>query len=454
MIEESIAIDVIHFPDEEFRNYLSEQKDLNKDGVLSKEEISKIEEINVEENEALKSLQGIEFFQALRRLYCGKTGITELDVSQNPDLEVLYCFEVDVSNLDITQNPKLKDVEFDNTKISSLNLENNPLLERLLIYKTDISSIDVSKNLNLEILECDFTNISELDISKNLNLVSLGCAGTNITKLDVSNNLKLQDIFCENTPITSIDVSKHENLIRFDCSNTPNMMWINLGDKPLLDTIRMEEATEKEIVVDGNTFKLQDKTDMDIDLSKVTIISNGTLDKNTGTVVVKDRTKPVVYEYDCGVSKSGKHTLKVTLDIKNETGVANTAPVISAEDMVLNVGDRFDPLKNVTVTDKEDGVIALTEGCIVFNNVDTAKAGTYQVTYRVADKAGVVAERTIIVTVKGKVVNKPNVVTKPNGQPVAPKTGDLASVGVCTSMFAGAFGAAATLLKKRRKNSN
>ena len=65
---------------------------MDKDGVLSKDEISKIEEINVEGNEAIKSLQGIEFFPELRRLYCGKTGITELDVSQNPELEVLYCF--------------------------------------------------------------------------------------------------------------------------------------------------------------------------------------------------------------------------------------------------------------------------------------------------------------------------------------------------------------------------
>ena len=43
MIEESIAVDETHFPDEEFRNYLSKEKDLDKDGVLSKDEISKIE---------------------------------------------------------------------------------------------------------------------------------------------------------------------------------------------------------------------------------------------------------------------------------------------------------------------------------------------------------------------------------------------------------------------------
>ena len=48
-------------------------------------------------------------------------------------------------------------------------------------------------------------------------------------------------------------------------------------------------------------------------------------------------------------------------------------------------------------------------------------------------------------------VNKPNEVTKLDEQPAAPKTSDVASIGLCTSMFAGAFGAVATLVKKRYK---
>ena len=39
------------------------------------------------------------------------------------------------------------------------------------------------------------------------------------------------------------------------------------------------------------------------------------------------------------------------------TYVANRPPVINAEDKIISVGDNFDPLANVTATDKEDGVI-------------------------------------------------------------------------------------------------
>ena len=39
------------------------------------------------------------------------------------------------------------------------------------------------------------------------------------------------------------------------------------------------------------------------------------------------------------------------------------------------VGDTFDPLTNVTATDKEDGNLILTKDNIAANDVDTKKGG-------------------------------------------------------------------------------
>ena len=78
----------------------------------------------------------------------------------------------------------------------------------------------------------------------------------------------------------------------------------------------------------------------------------------------------------------------------------NMAPVIDAKDVILNVGDPFDPLANVTATDKEDGTISLTEENIIANDVNTSQAGEYHVTYKVTDKGGASAEKTITVTVR------------------------------------------------------
>ena len=58
-------------------------------------------------------------------------------------------------------------------------------------------------------------------------------------------------------------------------------------------------------------------------------------------------------------------------------------------------------MKYATAKDAEDG--DLTEKIkVVRNNVDTSKAGTYEVTYLVTDKEGATATKTIKVTVKEK----------------------------------------------------
>lgn len=80
----------------------------------------------------------------------------------------------------------------------------------------------------------------------------------------------------------------------------------------------------------------------------------------------------------------------------------NNLPVINASDKEIYVGDNFDPLKDVTATDAEDGKITLTQNNIKENTVDISKAGEYKVTYSVTDSVGATTEKTIKVTVKAK----------------------------------------------------
>ena len=80
----------------------------------------------------------------------------------------------------------------------------------------------------------------------------------------------------------------------------------------------------------------------------------------------------------------------------------NTQPEITATDKKIFVGDKFDPLKDVTATDAEDGTITLTQNNIKENTVDTSKPGEYKVTYSVTDSVGATTEKTIKVTVKAK----------------------------------------------------
>ncbi len=97
-------------------------------------------------------------------------------------------------------------------------------------------------------------------------------------------------------------------------------------------------------------------------------------------------------------------TIAVIVNPKMET--LNEVPLISATDKTLTVGDTFDPLKDVTASDKEDG--NLTDKVeVLHSNVDTSKAGVYEVTYKVTDGQGASCTKTIMVTVKEKKINNP-----------------------------------------------
>ena len=137
-----------------------------------------------------------------------------------------------------------------------------------------------------------------------------------------------------------------------------------------------------------------------------------------------------------------------------KTTALNNVPVINAEDVVLTVGDKFDVLDKVTANDKEDG--DLTKSIeVVSNNVDTKKAGTYEVTYKVTDSQGASVVKTIKVTVKDKDTTTQNKPTqdKPsnNTTPVIPTTGDNASIFVVLGVVLVAGALIVVLSVKARK---
>lgn len=82
----------------------------------------------------------------------------------------------------------------------------------------------------------------------------------------------------------------------------------------------------------------------------------------------------------------------------------NTVPSIMAEDLTIKVGDNFEVMNNVTANDKEDGDITSSIE-VIENIVDTTKAGTYKVVYKVTDSQGASVTKTIKVTVEAKVID-------------------------------------------------
>lgn len=111
----------------------------------------------------------------------------------------------------------------------------------------------------------------------------------------------------------------------------------------------------------------------------------------------------------------GKSSDKTIIEVKNgastiikngTTPTSNTLPSIDAKDISLSLNDKFDAMNSVFAYDKEDGELT-TKIEVLSNSVDTSKAGTYKVSYKITDSDGNITLKDINVTVQGKANVKP-----------------------------------------------
>lgn len=122
-----------------------------------------------------------------------------------------------------------------------------------------------------------------------------------------------------------------------------------------------------------------------------------------------DLTSSLRFEGNVNTQVPGTYTVLYTVQDKQGKSttrqvtihVVNDLPVIHASDIVLHVGEFFDPLKNVTATDKQDGDLTKSVQ-VIKNQVDATKPGEYLVTYQVTDSLNGTSHKTITVRVEEK----------------------------------------------------
>nr|WP_199201697.1 immunoglobulin-like domain-containing protein [Listeria ivanovii]QPL19493.1 hypothetical protein pLIS600291c [Listeria ivanovii]UCK61624.1 DUF5011 domain-containing protein [Listeria ivanovii] len=137
-----------------------------------------------------------------------------------------------------------------------------------------------------------------------------------------------------------------------------------------------------------------DKEDGDI-TDSIQVIANNVNMNEEGT-----------YQVTYRVTDSQGAFAEITISIT----IVNDRPEIIAQDQQVSIGDDFNPLTVVRATDSEDGDITNAIQ-VIENNVDTTKAGTYQVTYSVVDSHGKAANQ---VTIQVIVINDLPTITATN----------------------------------------
>lgn len=143
--EDAVAIDATNFPDGAFRQYVADNFDKDKDGALNQTERNAVKEIEIS-NSGCTSLQGLKYFSKLTDLLCGDNNLTELDVSENPELGRLICYNNSLTSLNLNKNTKLRSLNCNNNKLTVLDLRENKSLSWLRCKNNCLTSLDLRNN--------------------------------------------------------------------------------------------------------------------------------------------------------------------------------------------------------------------------------------------------------------------------------------------------------------------
>lgn len=311
--------------------------------------------------------------------------MNELESIKKIDVEELQKEHSDLENITISSFSLLQNV----TSLEELNLSNSGwnTLKDLNLGDNSWDGIEALSKLptlnKLKINGCTFTAVQpETTISKDL------LSKLKIVK-DTTENAQDGDKILE---IQLEDFTITENNKTFTIPNINEMKSIDQ-----LDDIDKSNALSSEIV---SSYQCS------IDNYEVTF-SSDTFEESQFPVEIKlssNRIKAIIKinilvdESLLTPEKQEEDEELPKPDEGNKDETQNTAPVITASDKTIKVGEVFNPLAGVTATDAEDGdITAKIE--VVENMVDINSIGKYSVTFEVVDSAGLKSSKSINVKV-------------------------------------------------------
>ena len=244
---DTIPIDEEHFPDTNFRNYLTEKYGSYFDptGVIS---------LDVS-NLSIESLEGIQYFTDLESLDCSYNILESFDVSHNKGLRHLDCSANSFFSMDVSQNTALVSLICDKCiNLSYLDVSHNTALETLsCAHVTHMNSLDVSHNTALVSLNCTYNYLRDLDVSHNTALVSLICDNNNLKSLDVSQNTALVSLICNNNSLTSLDASHNAALVELICGENYGLTSLDVSNNTALASLNCAGNRLSSLDVSNNT---------------------------------------------------------------------------------------------------------------------------------------------------------------------------------------------------------
>ena len=321
----------LNFPDEEFRRFLKECCDKNGDGKLDVD----IKNMTIPTSYAIKSLEGIRFFEDLEKLDCHGIGLTTLNVGKNFKLKELDCSQnqlkksVDIlssglkklncshnnltsMDLGILSGLKLEEVDCSYNKIWRIVMRSEEELIKFDCSNNELTALDVSRCYQLKQLNCSVNQLVELDVKNQTNLTLLDCHHNELTELDISRNQNLASLTCDGNQLTTLDLSKNNSLSHLSCAENR------------LACVDFSHMVGSNINADGNRRPIAVRTDGKFDLAtlpgfdvgKATNWNGGSV---SGTILTVENGKDEVsYQYNCGDGVNRTFIFETSLPINEK----------------------------------------------------------------------------------------------------------------------------------------
>lgn len=243
------------FPDARFESYLVRKEDKNGDGKISRREAAQIYYIDVK-SYGITSLEGIEYFTALKVLICQENKIAKLDLTANTALTTVECSSNALQELTLGNSAELEYLACSSNLLTTLDVSNFKKLRTLHCSDNKLLSLDVRANTLLEDLGCGTNFMTALDLSNNPLLEDLHCATAKLTSLDLSRNPKLKWVKCYANELTSLNLTGCSELLTIDCDNNKltqlnvsaatklEKFWCGRNQIQHLDLSRIKRLTE------------------------------------------------------------------------------------------------------------------------------------------------------------------------------------------------------------------
>ena len=184
----------------------------------------------------IRNLSGINAFVNLQTLNCAVNSLTELNISDNPELIELTAFENRIININLSLNTKLKVVSFNSNLLNTIDVSGSLGLEELYLNLNNLEELDVTNNLNLKHLGCYSNNLANIDLTANPGLTVVHIGDNNLSTLNISQNVNLEVLTCQDNSLSDLFCATNSFLNYLDCRNN-QMNSLNIGANPELESV-------------------------------------------------------------------------------------------------------------------------------------------------------------------------------------------------------------------------